>query len=368
MSAPRLEVDLEAIEANTRVLAARLGSRGIGITGVTKAVLGSPAVASAMLRGGAVGLADSRVENLARLAAGDVESVRTLIRSPMLSQVDAVVRVAGVSLHSEPTVLEALSAAAGLAGTTHSVVLMLELGDLREGVLGEAMTGLARTAASLPHLRLVGVGTNLACQSGVAPDQDNMGELSSVVAEVEAATDARLSVISGGNSASLGWALRTTDVGRVNELRLGEALLLGRDPLTRMPLAGLRQDAFILVGELIEVQSKPAQPWGRLAQSAFGAPPARLGTGSVRQGIVALGRQDVESSGLVPPDGVRVLGMSSDHLVLDLGDSGARVGDELRFGVDYGGLLRAATSPFVETVDGSCQDVIRTEPSSARIA
>ena len=63
------------------------------------------------------------------------------------------------------------------------------------------------------------------------------------------------------------------------------------------------------------------------------------------------GRQDVEPDGLVPPPGVTMLGMSSDHLVVDLGDHPAAVGDELAFGVGYGGLLRAMTSPFVAVVE-----------------
>ena len=351
MTAPRLEVDLEAIESNTRVLVDRLGARGIRVAAVTKAVLGSPSVAAAMLRGGAAGLADSRVENLAGLTAAGIGGPRTLIRSPMVSQVDAVVRCATVSLNSETAVLEALSAAAGRAGTTHAVVLMVELGDLREGVLAEALGGLALTTLSLPHLSLAGIGTNLACQSGVAPDQVNMEELSRIVMDVETSTGAALSVVSGGNSASLGWAMRAHDVGRVNELRLGEAILLGVDPLTRTPLAGLRTDAFTVVGEIIEVQTKPSQPWGRRAQAAFGAPPALRGTGLTRQGIVALGRQDVDPQGLTAPDGITVLGTSSDHLVLDLGDHPARVGDELGFGVDYSCLLCAATSPFVTAVE-----------------
>ena len=124
----------------------------------------------------------------------------------------------------------------------------------------------------------MGIGTNLACQSGVAPDQVNMEELSRIVADVESSTGVALSVVSGRQlrQPRLGPAGR--DVGRVNELRLGEAILLGVDPLTRMPLAGLRTDAFTVVGEVIEVQTKPSQPWGRRAQAAFGA---RLLSGGV---------------------------------------------------------------------------------------
>ncbi len=66
-----------------------------------------------MLEAGAAGLGDSRVENLATAAPRRaVDAPLTLIRSPMLSQVDAVVRHADVSLNTELRVLEALSAAA----------------------------------------------------------------------------------------------------------------------------------------------------------------------------------------------------------------------------------------------------------------
>ncbi len=300
-----------------------------------------------MLRGGASGLGDSRVENLARLERGGVLAPRTLIRAPMLSQVDAVVHHASTSLNTEISVLEALSRAATRRGTTHAVVLMVELGDLREGVLPSDLVPLARQVDGLAGLRLAGIGTNLACQSGVVPDQDAMDTLSSLAVDVEDAIGAALTVVSGGNSATLGWALTTPDPGRVDELRLGESILLGLNPLTRLPINELQTDAVTLVAELIEVCTKPAVPWGAIGQSAFGATPAPRGVGLIRQGILAVGRQDVEPDGLDPPEGVTVLGASSDHLVVDLGDHGGRVGDELAFGVGYGGLLRAMTSPFV---------------------
>ncbi len=155
-------------------------------------------------------------------------------------------------------------------------------------------------------------------------------------------------MVSGGNSANLGWALSTTDTGRVDELRLGESILLGLDPLTRLPVPGLQTDAIVLHAELIEVRTKPSTPWGNVAQSAFGTVLSRPGAGpTVRQGILALGRQDVDPEDLVPPPGMTILGASSDHLVLDLAEHDAAVGDELAFGVGYSGLLRAMTSPFV---------------------
>lgn len=360
MSAPRLEIDLGKLEHNTRVLVDRLAPAGIQVTGVTKAVLGSPGVGAAMLRGGARGLGDSRVANLARLTGLEGSASRTLIRSPMLSQVGEVVRVATCSLNTEVVVLDALNRAAAGAGVRHDVVLMVELGDLREGIRVADVSAVVRLVLASPALRLVGLGANLACQNGVVPDGANMGVLSELVESIETAHGVTLGTVTGGNSANLDWVEGASSTGRINDLRLGEAILLGVEPLRRTPMDGLHLDAFTLVGEVIERADKPAQPWGDRAQGAFGDVPVRTGRGTIRQAIVALGRQDVDAEGLVPPEGVSVLGMSSDHLVLALGDHPAVVGDEISFGVGYGALVRAMTSPFVAVVEREavCASVI----------
>lgn len=96
---------------------------------------------------------------------------------------------------------------------------------------------------------------------------------------------------------------------------------------------------------------KPARPWGGRAQAAFGEAPVRTGSGTVRRAILALGHQDVDLAGLQPSAGITIPGMSSDHLVVDLGDHAVAVGDEIEFGVPYSALLRAMTSPFVTGVE-----------------
>jgi predicted amino acid racemase len=351
VNAPRIETDLDKLERNTRILVDRLNPAGIRVTGITKAVLGSPEVGAAMLRGGASGLGDSRVPNLVRLAGLDRSVLRTLIRSPMLSQTPRVVAAADVSLNTEAAVLAALDRAASRTKRTHGIVLMIELGDLREGIApGDAFEAV-RVVLDLSSLRLVGLGANLACQNGVMPDDRNMGVLSGLVDDIEALHGISLDVVSGGNSANLGWALNTDSVGRIDELRLGEAILLGVDPLYRTPISGLHTDAFTLTAEVIEVATKPAQPWGDRAQAAFGEAPVRTGGGTVRQAILALGRQDVDLDGLLPPPGITILGMSSDHVVVDLGDHTIVVGDEIDFGVAYSALVQAMTSPFVTKIE-----------------
>jgi predicted amino acid racemase len=351
VTAPRVEVDLDLIEQNTRVLVDRLAPRGIRVTGITKAALGSPGVGAAMLAGGAVGLGDSRVPNLVRLAGLEGSPSRTLIRSPMLSQAGSVVSEATTSLNTDRTVIDALDTAAGRLRRVHGVILMVELGDLREGIAAEDVLAAAAHVLTRPSLRLVGLGANLACQNGVVPDDTNMAVLSELVEDVEKTHGVALPVVTGGNSANLAWASTTEDVGRIDDLRLGEAVLLGTEPLHRTRLAGLRGDAFTLYAEVIDVRDKPAQPWGARAQTAFGEFPVRTGTGTLRQAILALGRQDTDVDGLVPPDGISVLGMSSDHLVLDVGDHAISVGDEIAFGLGYGALVGAMTSPFVTKIE-----------------
>lgn len=349
MNTPRIEIDLAAIEFNTHALVTRLARRGIHVTGVTKATLGSPDVAKAMLRGGVTRLADSRIENLEALRQDGIRAPLMLLRSPSPDQADRAVASASMSLVSDLDVVTALSDAAGKRAFNHGIVLMVELGDLREGIAGADVLDYARRISRTRHLTLLGLGTNLACRSGVVPAASQMDELSAQVTLLAGRLGLGLPLISGGNSANLAWALGRSGKGKINDLRLGEAILLGTDPLTRLPIDGLRTDAFTVVGSVIESRHKPVHPWGDTGQSAFGAV-ARTTPRDARstrvQTLVALGRQDVDPEGLTPPAGVQVLAASSDHLVLET-PAIMPAGTSMRFGVNYSALLRAMTSPFV---------------------
>lgn len=349
-AAPRIEVDLDRVRHNAASLVAALGHRSISVVGVTKATLGHPEVAHALIDGGVVGLGDSRVENLERLRDAGVGAATTLLRSPVPTQVDLVVALATTSCNTELEVLRMLSVAAVRAEVVHHVVLMVELGDLREGIMAEDLDAVVRVVIGLPNLVLDGIGTNLACHLGVEPSDSNMGQLSSLADSVESTTGDPLERVSGGNSANLRWALASPDPGRVNELRLGESILLGRQPLDRSVIEGLHTDAVRVVAEVIESKVKPSVPSGRLARTAFGTARPPEDRGDIRRVILALGRQDVDPDGLVPMLDVDVLGASSDHLVVDARSEALRVGSEVAFEPDYAALVRAMTSPFVRTV------------------
>ena len=347
MSAPRLVVDREKLHHNARTLVERLAPRGISVTGVTKAALGSPEIADTLLRAGVKSLGDSRIENIEKMRAAGIKAPLLLIRSPMLSQVERVAAGADISFNSELEVVNALSRAARRIGRTHGVVLMVELGDLREGLMPKDLENAVRETLRLPHIALKGIGTNLACRSGVSPDAKNMAELSALADFVERTFDLTLDIVSGGNSANLTWAFGSENTGRVNDLRLGEAIFLGREPLHRRPIDGLHRDAVTLVAEVIESKVKPSKPWGEIAQGAFGATAPPADRGDILQTVLAVGRQDVEPDGLEAPAGIEVVEASSDHLIVYSDGRPLAVGAEITFQLNYSALVRAMTSPFV---------------------
>jgi len=348
--APRLDIDLDKIHHNACVLRQRLTQRGIAMTAVVKVTLGCPEIAATLLSAGVTTLADARIENIERLRRAGIAAPMTLIRSPMLSQIDRVVRHANTSLNTELDVIAALSRAARNAQLCHRIVLMVELGDLREGVLPADVPQVLHRLLNLPNIEFAGIGTNLACRSGVVPDPHNMAELSALAdlvdRELRRAGRPACALVSGGNSANLHWALRQADTGRINDLRVGEALMLGCDPMDRTPIGGLHTDAFTLIAEVIESGIKPSLPRGTIAQNAAGNTVVVKDRGLVQQAILAIGRQDTEPDDLQPPPGVRMLGASSDHLIVE-SDAPLQVGERVAFIPGYGALLRAMTSPFV---------------------
>ncbi|MFN3242183.1 MAG: alanine/ornithine racemase family PLP-dependent enzyme [Planctomycetota bacterium] len=365
MSAPRVEIDLDKIHENARALVHSLGTRGVSITGVTKAMLGSPAIADAFTRAGVRSLGDSRIENIEALRSSKAPASLTLIRSPMMSQAARVVACADSSFNTELEVITQLSAAAEASGKQHAVVLMVELGDLREGIMPADLERMVGETLRLPSITFEGLGANLACRYGVIPDSENMGRLSALADSIEATFGLTIGIVSGGNSANLRWALGGADCGRINDLRLGEAILLGRDPLDRRPIQGLHTDAIVLVAEVIESKIKSSRPAGVTAQAAFGQVPVPGDRGLVPQAILAVGRQDVDPDGLHPPRGIEISGASSDHLIVHSGRELLPVGAEIRFEPNYSALLRAMTSPFVGKVMRPVRDDVSPLGSSS---
>jgi predicted amino acid racemase len=344
---PRIEISLPQIRDNARMLSELYGQKGISIMGVSKAVLGEPSIVKAMIQGGARFIADSRIENIEKMKAAGVSTQFVLLRTP-LSQAESVVRSADISLNTELDTLKKLSYYAKACNKKHQVIVMVELGDLREGVLPLDLTEFIRQAISLSHIKIVGIGCNLACYGGVKPADKNMDELSELFDVIENEFHLGLTIISGGNSANYEWYKSTKNVGNINNFRLGESIFLGLETVNRKTIPGLHTGAFQLVAEVIESKNKPSLPFGEIGQDAFGNVPIFQNKGIRQRVIIALGKQDILVSSLKSNNSVEILGSSSDHIILESKNKNLKVGDEVNFNLDYGGLLAAMTSPFIK--------------------
>jgi predicted amino acid racemase len=343
-----ITIDLSKITENARRVVEALGGREV--FGVTKVTCGSPEVARAMLAGGVTGLADSRLENLAGLRDAGITAPLWLLRAPVPSLAEETVRVADVSLESEIETVVALDIAAGRLGRRHAVVAMVDLGDLREGMMPEDLPAFVDAVEALPNIDLHGVGVSLTCYGAIVPTAENLSELVALTQSTEARIGRRL-YVSGGMSSSLDALVQGVLPERVDGLRIGESILLGVSTVTRDPILDLHTDAIVAQAPVIEVMRKPSKPRGISAQDAFGGRPVFEDRGERLRAICAVGRQDAPPEGLRPLDeGVEVLGASSDHLVLDVDamPTAPQVGDTLRFVPDYSATLRLFTSPYVD--------------------
>jgi predicted amino acid racemase len=350
MSAPRVEINLDKLIHNARKLTILYGSKGIQITAVTKGVCGNLRIANALLNRGIHSFGDSHIANIQKMREAGINAQFILIRSPMLSEVEQVVKFADVSFNSEMSVIKLLADQANKHGITHRIILMIELGDLREGILPSDLEFVVKEAIDMQGIKLAGIGTNLACFGGVKPTEAKMRELSTIACNLQRQFGINFEFVSGGNSANYQWFMSTPDVGLINHLRIGESILLGCDTLTREQIPGLYTDAFTLISEVIELKTKPSKPYGEIAQDAFGHIPSFKDEGNMRRAILAIGKQDVDISTIKPRRNVNVLGATSDHLILDTKGQNLEVGTEVQFDVGYSALLRAMMSPYVEKV------------------
>lgn len=363
MTSPRVEIDLTKIRANARFLVRRLCAGGLSVTGVTKAVCGHPDIANAMLDGGVAGLADARINNIARMRKAGITCPISMIRAPMVGEIEDVIQYCDSSYNTEMETILQLGEAAKQQSTLHGVILMVEMGDMREGILPENLNNFATRVTATSGVALKGIAANFACMSNLAPKGGDMVRLSKLTAQVEESCGAFVEVVSGGGSANLPWALGENSFGRVNNLRLGEAILLGTDPVTGHPISGLHTDAFSFFAEVIETRLKPsAIPTASTA--------ATLGTLKLVQNddlrtrtILAVGQQDTDTSGLTFPKETLFIGATSDHAVVDTTKSTVSVGSEMKMGMNYSALKQAMSAPDVvkivygkQRMNGSAKD------------
>lgn len=347
---PQLEFDLALLRSNADAVISRCRGMGIRVCGVIKGVDGLPEAARVLRAAGAAELGTSRLEQVAKCRAAGVPGPWLLIRIPGLTELPDVVALCETSLQSEWPTLLALEEECLRQNKTHRVIVMTDLGDLREGFWDkkELVDVCERVERDLPHVHLAGIGVNLTCYGSTKPTPEKMNELVGLARQVEQRIGRKLEIVSGGATSSFTLVHWGTMPAGVNHLRIGEAILLGKDLQVDWGIRDmdyLRMDALTLRAEVVEVKDKPTYPIGEFAIDAFGRKPVYEDRGIRRRAILALGRADVgELESLIPREpGMTVIGGSSDHCIVDVEDCPRRlqVGDIVEFSLCYSHMLYA---------------------------
>lgn len=357
---PRLIVDLEKLKTNLDAVAEITKNQGgCSMMIVTKGMCADSEMCKMIANHPAVDyMADSRVANIKKYAfeARTHDKMTVLLRIPMHSEVKDVAKYVDLSFNSELSTIGLLNNEAAALGIKHKVLLMIDLGDLREGIFYQDEEKIFETVEEIlkmENIILYGVGVNLTCYGAIIPKHDNLSKLVEIARKIEDRFPIKLNMISGGNSSSIYLIEKGELPEGINNLRLGESFLLGNDTAYGEKLEGTTGDALVLEAEIVELKEKPSLPIGEVGVDAFGQKPYYEDRGIIKRAIIAIGKQDTDIDSMEPLDkDIDILGGSSDHIILDVTKSAKdyKVGDVVSFVVGYGGMLKTATSPYVEKV------------------
>ncbi|MCB0764890.1 MAG: alanine/ornithine racemase family PLP-dependent enzyme, partial [Flavobacteriales bacterium] len=320
-----LKLYRDKLHENHKVLVKMFDKAGIEWGVVTKLLCGNRKYLQELVDLDIKEMHDTRISNLKAIKAIAPEVQTVYIKPPAKRSWENVVKYADVSFNSDLTTIRGLSAEAVKQGRTHKVIIMVEMGDLREGVMGDALGDFYAKVFELPGIEIIGIGTNLNCLNGVMPSTDKLIQLSLYKQLIEARFNKRIPWVSGGTTVAIPLLLNKELPHGVNHFRVGEALFFGADLFNGGTLPGMNADVFKLFTEVIELYEKPVVPTGERKENPSGRKAKFADKDRGRKtyrAIIDVGLLDVQPSFLIPDDDrVNVIEASSDMLVVDLGES-----------------------------------------------
>jgi len=349
---PRLLIDLEKLNQNLETLSLAVHGVGCSLAIVTKVFCADEKIVDLLLKSSAVDfLADSRIDNIKSYAGKGKPTM--LLRLPQQSEIAETVRYVDISLNSELQTIQLLDKEAQRQQKSHKVVLMIDVGDLREGIFFKEEKAILDTAGEilkLKNIELYGIGANLSCYGAIIPTKENLSILTAYMQKIEEQFKIKCTIVSGGNTSSF-YLIEKGELPKgINNLRLGESFVLGNDTSNSTPIKGTHADAITLEAQIIELQTKPSFPIGEAGVDAFGEKPVFEDRGMMQRAILAIGRQDTDTSNIIPIDpALEIMGSSSDHLIINTTNTQGRykLGDIVSFRLNYGAVLRSFTSAYV---------------------
>lgn len=354
-----LKVYTDRIIQNINKLNEYLGSQGIEWSLVTKMLNGNSDVLSKILLDPVIknvhSIADSRLSNLKVIKKIDPNLVTMYIKPPALSQAKNVIKYADISMNSSLKTIEVLNEEAKRQNKNHRIIVSIEMGELREGVLRENILQFYDKVLNLSNITVIGIGTNLGCMYGIEPTYDKLIQLSLFEQLIEAKFGKNLELVSGGSSITLPFSQQQKLPAGANHFRIGEAAFLGVSPLNNKKFKNLSTTAFEFQGEILELEKKSYQPDGVIGEGSVGHISEEVennnGLNESYRAVLDFGVLDVDVNNLTPKHkSISFFGTTSDMTVYDLGGTKlhSKVGDKVRFTPNYMAAARLLNSRYVE--------------------
>jgi predicted amino acid racemase len=304
-------------------------------------------------------IGDSRLTSLKNLRTVNPEMKTIYIKPPAVVYAKDIVEYADVSLNSSLETIVALDEAAALIGKTHQVIIMIELGELREGVAEGDVQDFYDSIFRMKNIEVVGLGSNLGCMYGIEPTYEKLKHLCDIKAMIKRKFNRELPLISGGTSITLPLIEKGHVPKEINHFRIGEAAFFGISPLFNEQFLNLSQNTFTFEANIIELEEKGMVPDGKIGEANIGH---TAGYEEYEEdetsfkGILDFGMLDVDRADITPIDkSLTFVGITSDMIVVDLGKNKTadgkvkyQVGDKISFTPTYMGVARLLNSKFID--------------------
>lgn len=302
---------------------------------------------------------DSRLSSLIKLKEIKPDLITIYLKPPAKIYVNDIVKYADISLNSSFKTITALNEAAKKLNKIHKIIVMVELGELREGVLRENLLEFYESIFNMSNIEVIGLGSNLGCMYGIEPTFDKLMQLSLYKQLLEAKFDKKMILISGGSSITLPLIEDGQIPEDINHFRIGEAAFFGTSPLNNEKFMDLSEDTFYFYANIIELEEKGIVPDGILSDASVGHATEFEDVDlsqTTHKAILDFGLLDVDVEELKTTDKtVKFVGTTSDMTVYDLGDNVDKnkkqkysVGDKICFKPSYMAVARLLNSKFIE--------------------
>lgn len=356
-----LEIRPKKILSNIEKISDILNKRDKTWTLVTKILSGNKYVLTEILKSDVIkrthSIGDSRISNLKIIKQLRPDAQTMYIKPPAIRYIKDVVSYADISLNSSKETVMALNEEAGKQGKIHRIIIMLEMGELREGVIGENIIAFYKDIFDLPNITVEGIGTNLGCMYGIEPTFDKLVQLSLYKQFLEALFKRDIPLLSAGSSITLPLVSNKKFPLKANHFRIGEAVFMGVSPLNGRKFRNLSTDVFRFYGNIVELEKKSMKPDGKIGEGNVGHVSDELedtDKEKSNRAIVDFGILDVDPDSMTPiNDTVNYIGTTSDMTVYDVKDkktnSGRhyRVGSRIGFKPTYMAVARLMNSRFI---------------------